>query len=49
MMLPGMFSGFVQEWLGYRGFFLWVTASTLPGFVVAAMVRVDPDFGKGKP
>jgi len=45
MMLPGMASGAVQEWLGYKSFFLWVMASTIPGFAVAALVRIEPGFG----
>ncbi len=46
MMLPGMFAGALQEKLGYPHFFLWVLGSTIPGFVVAALVRVEGDFGK---
>jgi PAT family beta-lactamase induction signal transducer AmpG len=46
MMLPGMFSGVLQEWLGYRAFFFWVILSTIPGFAVAALVRVPPEFGR---
>jgi PAT family beta-lactamase induction signal transducer AmpG len=46
MMLPGMASGALQEWLGYRSFFLWVIFSTIPGFLVAMIVKVDPEFGK---
>lgn len=46
MMIPGMFAGALQETLGYRGFFLWVMLSTLPGFVVPALVRIDPEFGR---
>jgi len=46
MMLPAMFSGWIQEMLGYRHFFLWVVASTIPGFIVAALIRIDPEFGK---
>ena len=48
MMLPGMFSGWLQEQIGYQHFFLWVILSTIPGFVVAAFVKVDPEFGKKK-
>jgi PAT family beta-lactamase induction signal transducer AmpG len=48
MMLPGLFSGALQEFLGYKNFFLWVMISTLPGFLVAARVRIDPEFGKKK-
>lgn len=46
MMLPGMFSGVLQEWLGYSAFFVWVILSTIPGFAVAALVRVPQEFGK---
>lgn len=46
MMLPGMFSGAIQESLGYPGFFVWVLLSTIPGFVVPALVRIDPQFGR---
>lgn len=46
MMVPGMFSGAVQEWLGYQGFFLWVILSTIPGFLVPALVKVPEGFGK---
>lgn len=46
MMLPGMFAGALQEYLGYPHFFVWVMLSTIPGFVVAALVTIDPEFGK---
>ncbi len=45
MMLPGMASGWIQEQLGYERFFVWVCIATLPAFVAAAMVKVDPEFG----
>jgi PAT family beta-lactamase induction signal transducer AmpG len=41
-------SGWIQEQLGYSGFFLWILVSTIPGFIVAALIKIDPDFGKGK-
>jgi PAT family beta-lactamase induction signal transducer AmpG len=39
-------SGWMQEWLGYQGFFLWVVALTLPGFAVAYLVDVPERFGR---
>ena len=48
MMLPGMFSGALQETIGYQHFFIWVILSTIPGFIVAALVKIDPEFGKKK-
>lgn len=46
MMVPAMSSGWIQEQLGYQGFFLWILVSTVPGFIVAALIRIDPEFGK---
>jgi PAT family beta-lactamase induction signal transducer AmpG len=46
MMIPGMFSGAIQEWLGYKGFFIWVILSTIPGFIVAALIKIPEGFGK---
>jgi PAT family beta-lactamase induction signal transducer AmpG len=46
MMLPAMASGWIQEMLGYRNFFIWITITTIPGFIVAALVKIDPDYGK---
>lgn len=46
MMLPGMLSGYVQQWLGYPGFFVWVVIATLPGFVMAYVVKYPREFGR---
>jgi len=46
MMLPGMLSGWIQAQLGYVNFFIWVCVATIPAFIVAAFVRIDPEFGK---
>ncbi|MCX6133988.1 MAG: MFS transporter [Ignavibacteriales bacterium] len=46
MMIPGMFSGWLQELVGYKHFFIWIMLSTIPGFFVASMVKIDPSFGR---
>ncbi|MGQ9646360.1 MAG: MFS transporter [Thermodesulfobacteriota bacterium] len=46
MMVPSMFSGWLQEQLGYPNYFLWVMTATIPGFIVTALVKIDPEFGK---
>lgn len=46
MMLPGMISGKIQEWLGYENFFIWVMACTLVTFAVSALIKIDAQFGK---
>ena len=46
MMLPGMLSGVMQEWMGYRGFFLWIMACCAVTFIVSAFLKIDKDFGK---
>lgn len=46
MMLPGMASGWIQQQLGYQHFFVWVCVATLPAFAMAALVNIDPAFGR---
>ena len=46
LMLPGMASGWIQEMLGYKNFFIWIMLTTIPGFIVAALVKIDPEYGK---
>ena len=48
MMLPGLISGFMQEWLGYDGFFIWVVLAALPAFVILRYIKYPPNFGKAK-
>ncbi len=45
MMLPGMISGWIQEMIGYRYFFVWVMICTIPGFIIINYLRYDPKFG----
>ncbi|NLR89605.1 AmpG family muropeptide MFS transporter [Flammeovirga agarivorans] len=45
MMLPGMISGYLQEFLGYTNFFLFVVISGIPALIVAFRLKVDPKFG----
>jgi PAT family beta-lactamase induction signal transducer AmpG len=46
MMIPGMFSGWLQEMIGYQHFFIWVLVATIPGFILIKYIPLDPDFGK---
>jgi PAT family beta-lactamase induction signal transducer AmpG len=46
MMVPGMWTGWLQEIIGYRHFFLWIMLCTVPGFLVTALIRPDPAFGR---
>ena len=48
MMIPGMFSGWIQEQLGYSNFFIWVTIATIPAFIIISLIPLDKDFGKFK-
>ena len=34
VMLPGMLSGYVSDWLGYRDFFIFVLVCTIPAFLI---------------
>jgi len=46
MMLPGMMAGYVQEALGYTGFFIFVMICCLVTAAVTAMLKVDENYGK---
>ena len=46
MMLPGFWSGWLQDQLGYVGFFTWVMVAAIPSFVVTALIRVPEGFGR---
>ena len=46
MMVPGMVAGYVQEGLGYTGFFIFVMLCCLVTVAVTAMLKVNPEYGK---
>ncbi|MBC8402674.1 MAG: MFS transporter [Candidatus Marinimicrobia bacterium] len=46
MMIPGMFSGWLQELIGYQHFFIWVLFCTIPGLLMIKFLPIDPEFGK---
>ncbi len=46
VMLPGMWSGWLQEKLGYPSFFVWVLVSTIPGFIATGLIPLERDFGR---
>ncbi len=46
MMIPGMWSGWLQEIIGYQHFFVWVILATIPSFIVAARIPLEAGFGK---
>tara|TARA_R110002020_G_scaffold203146_5_gene406584 strand:- start:28991 stop:30265 length:1275 start_codon:yes stop_codon:yes gene_type:complete len=46
MMLPGMISGYMQQWLGYGGFFIWVVVAALPALILLRYLDYPADFGK---
>ncbi|MNK72546.1 muropeptide transporter [compost metagenome] len=46
MMLPGMLSGYIQQYLGYGNFFIWVLIATIPGLILSRFLTFPKDFGK---
>ncbi len=46
MMLPGLVAGYVQEWLGYTSFFVFVMICCLVTAGVTFLLKVDPEYGK---
>lgn len=46
LMLPGIVSGWVKDMMGYQQFFLLVMVFCIVPFIVAAFIKIDPQFGK---
>ncbi|MES2573758.1 MAG: MFS transporter [Bacteroidota bacterium] len=46
MMLPGMLSGYIQQYLGYGNFFIWVLIATIPGLILSRFLIFPKDYGK---
>jgi len=44
--LPAAWSGWLQEYLGYQHFFVWVILATIPSFIVATRIPLEAEFGK---
>jgi len=45
MMLPGMISGYVKEFLGYENFFIYVMICAVPGIIAIKFLKIDAAFG----
>lgn len=46
MMIPGLFAGALQEYVGYRMFFIIVMLTCAMTYIVTAFLKIDPNFGK---
>lgn len=46
MMLPGMAAGWLQEILGYQGFFWWIMFCCTATIAVTAFIKVPASFGR---
>jgi PAT family beta-lactamase induction signal transducer AmpG len=44
--LPGMWSGWLQQQLGYQHFFVWVVLATIPSFMAARLIPLEAEFGR---
>ena len=49
MMIPGMFSGWLQEKLGYNHFFVWAIISSIIPIIAVLLLKIDPEYGKAAP
>jgi len=49
MMIPGMWSGWLQDHIGYPRFFLCVILATVPSFLVTLRLPLEPGFGRKSP
>ncbi|HWG86779.1 MAG TPA: MFS transporter [Candidatus Acidoferrales bacterium] len=40
LVIPGAISGYVQKWMGYRMFFVWVLISAVPALLMARFIPI---------
>jgi PAT family beta-lactamase induction signal transducer AmpG len=40
LIIPGAASGYIQKWLGYQKFFIWVLISAVPALVMARFIPI---------
>ena len=45
MMIPGIFAGMIQEFLGYPHFFVWILLTMIPGFFITRKLKINAEFG----
>jgi len=48
-LIPSAISGFLSDFLGYRDFFIWVMAATLPSFLISWLVPFRDTAEKSAP
>ena len=46
MMIPGMWSGWLQELIGYQHFFVWIMLAMIPSLLAVAVIPLIRQFGK---
>jgi PAT family beta-lactamase induction signal transducer AmpG len=46
MMIPGMLSGYLQQWLGYTAFFMLVLVLTVPGMLMIFFLPLGGENGR---
>ncbi|PIE86050.1 MAG: MFS transporter [Bacteroidia bacterium] len=46
MMIPGMWSGWLQEAVSYQSFFIWVLICMIPIALPVGLLKIDSEFGK---
>ena len=46
VMLPGMLSGYLSDWLGYKDFFIYVLIATIPAFLITYFIPFTYDDSK---
>jgi len=40
LVIPGAFSGYIQKWIGYQKFFVWVLIAAIPALAMARFIPI---------
>jgi len=40
LIVPGAVSGYIQKWIGYQKFFVWVLIAAIPALAMARFIPI---------
>jgi PAT family beta-lactamase induction signal transducer AmpG len=49
LIVPGALSGYIQKWIGYQKFFIWVLIAAIPALAMARFIPIGNASAESQP
>ncbi|HZE81394.1 MAG TPA: hypothetical protein VE604_10860, partial [Candidatus Polarisedimenticolia bacterium] len=49
LIVPGAVSGYIQKWIGYQKFFVWVLIAAVPALLMARFIPIGGTSAEQQP